>query len=73
MLAKLLQVLQDRTIERVGESRPKTVDFRLLSATNKDLEQAMQNKSFRSDLYYRINTMTSKVPPLRVRPDDIPD
>ena len=70
--SKLLQVLQDRTIERVGESRPKTVDFRLLSATNKDLEQALQNNSFRSDLYYRINTVTIKVPPLRERPEDIP-
>jgi transcriptional regulator with GAF, ATPase, and Fis domain len=70
--SKLLQVLQDKTIERVGESRPKTIDFRLLSATNKDLEQALQNNSFRSDLYYRLNTMTIKVPPLRERPEDIP-
>jgi transcriptional regulator with GAF, ATPase, and Fis domain len=70
--SKLLQVLQDRTIERVGESRPKSVDFRLLSATNKDLEQALQNNSFRSDLYYRLNTVTIKVPPLRERPEDIP-
>ena len=70
--SKLLQVLQDRTIERVGESRPKTIDFRLLSATNKDLEQAMQNNYFRSDLYYRLNTVTIKVPPLRERPEDIP-
>ena len=70
--SKLLQVLQDRTIERVGESRPKSVDFRLLSATNKDIEQALQNNSFRSDLYYRLNTVTIKVPPLRERPEDIP-
>jgi transcriptional regulator with GAF, ATPase, and Fis domain len=70
--SKLLQVLQDRTIERVGESRPKTLDFRLLSATNKNLEQAMQDNSFRSDLYYRLNTVTIKVPPLRERPEDIP-
>ncbi len=70
--AKLLQVLQDRTIERVGDSHPKTLDFRLLSATNKDLEKAMQNNSFRSDLYYRLNTVTIKVPPLRERPEDIP-
>jgi formate hydrogenlyase transcriptional activator len=70
--SKLLQVLQDRTIERVGESRPKTIDFRLLSATNKDLEQAVQSNSFRSDLYYRINTVIIKVPPLRERPEDIP-
>lgn len=70
--SKLLQVLQDRTIERVGESHPVTIDFRLLSATNKDLEQAMQTNSFRSDLYYRLNTVTIKVPPLRERPEDIP-
>jgi len=70
--SKLLQVLQDRTIERVGESRPKTIDFRLLSATNKDLEQAMQNNFFRSDLYYRLSTVIIKVPPLRERREDIP-
>ena len=70
--SKLLQVLQDRTIERVGDSRPKTIDFRLLSATNKDLEKAMQNDSFRSDLYYRLNTVTIRVPPLRERREDIP-
>jgi transcriptional regulator with GAF, ATPase, and Fis domain len=70
--AKLLQVLHDRAIERVGESRPKTIDFRLLSATNKDLETAMQNNSFRSDLYFRLNTVTIKVPPLREHTEDIP-
>ncbi|MGD8991495.1 MAG: sigma 54-interacting transcriptional regulator [Desulfobacterales bacterium] len=70
--SKLLQVLHDKTIERVGESHPKTIDFRLLSATNKDLEQAMQNNSFRSDLYYRLNTVIIKIPPLRERPEDIP-
>jgi len=70
--SKLLQVLQDRTIERVGESRPKILDFRLLSATNKDLEKAIQTNSFRSDLYYRLNTVTITVPPLRERPEDIP-
>ena len=69
--AKLLQVLQDRTIERVGESHSKTLDFRVLSATNKDIEGAMQNSSFRSDLYYRLNTVTIKVPPLRERAEDI--
>lgn len=70
--AKLLQVLQDKAIERVGESRPKEVDFRLLSATNKDLETAMQKNSFRTDLFYRLNTVTIKIPPLRERPEDIP-
>jgi len=70
--AKLLQVLQDKTIEKVGESRPKQIDFRLLSATNKNIETAIQNNSFRSDLYYRLNTVTIKVPPLRERPEEIP-
>jgi transcriptional regulator with GAF, ATPase, and Fis domain len=70
--AKLLQVLQDKAIERVGESHPKTIDFRLLSATNKDLEKAMQNNSFRSDLYFRLNTVTIKIPPLREHREDIP-
>ena len=70
--SKLLQVLQDKTIERVGESRAKNIDFRLLSATNKDLEAAIKNNAFRSDLYYRLNTVTINVPPLRERPEDIP-
>lgn len=70
--AKLLQAIQDKRIERVGESRSVEVDFRLLSATNIDLENALRNKSFRSDLYYRLNTMTIHVPPLRDRLEDIP-
>lgn len=70
--AKLLQVLQDKTVERVGDNRPKTIDFRLLSATNRDLEAAILDGSFRSDLYYRLNTVTIHVPPLRERPEDIP-
>jgi formate hydrogenlyase transcriptional activator len=70
--SKLLQVLQDRTIERVGESRPTKIDFRLISATNKDLDVAIKNNTFRSDLYYRLNTLTIKVPPLRERLEDIP-
>jgi transcriptional regulator with GAF, ATPase, and Fis domain len=69
--AKLLQVLQDKTVERVGENRPKSIDFRLISATNRDLEAAILDRSFRSDLFYRLNTVTIKVPPLRERPEDI--
>ena len=70
--SKLLQVLQDRTIERVGESKPKTIDFRVLSATNRDLDKAIRHNIFRSDLYYRLTTVTIQVPPLREREEDIP-
>ncbi len=70
--SKLLKVLQDGTIERVGENQPKKVDFRLISATNKDMRKAIQNHSFRSDLYYRLNTVTIEIPPLRARKEDIP-
>ena len=70
--AKLLQVIQDKAIEKVGESRSKKIDFRLISATNKDLEVAINNNAFRSDLYYRLNTLTINVPPLRERLEDIP-
>ncbi len=70
--AKLLQVLQDKMIEKVGESHPKNLDFRLISATNKNLEKAIQEGFFRSDLYYRLNTLTIRIPPLRERKDDIP-
>ncbi len=70
--AKLLHVLQDGVFERVGDSRPISVDFRLISATNKELDACLLDKSFRSDLYYRLNTVSIHVPPLRERIDDIP-
>ena len=70
--AKLLHVLQDQSFERVGESRPITVDFRLVSATNQDLEATMADGSFRRDLFYRLNTFSIHVPPLRERREDIP-
>jgi transcriptional regulator with GAF, ATPase, and Fis domain len=69
--AKLLNVLQDKTFERVGESRPITVDFRIIAATNSDMEQAIQEKSFRSDLFYRLNTVSIHIPPLRERNDEV--
>jgi transcriptional regulator with GAF, ATPase, and Fis domain len=70
--AKLLQVLQDRTFERVGESTPVSVDFRVIAATNQDLKLKIQERSFRSDLYYRIGTIHIHIPPLRERIEDIP-
>ena len=70
--AKLLNVLQDRQFERVGDSRPIEVNFRVIAATNKDLETEIQSGQFRRDLYYRLNTVNLHVPPLRKRTEDIP-
>ena len=70
--AKLLRVLQQREFERVGSTRSLKFDARVLTATNKDLEQAIKDREFRQDLYYRLNGVSMVVPPLRERPDDIP-
>jgi transcriptional regulator with GAF, ATPase, and Fis domain len=70
--AKLLHVLQDQTFERVGESKPIRTDFRVISATNHDLEAAMAEGRFRSDLYYRLDTIRLRLPPLRERAADVP-
>jgi len=69
---KLLRVLQEREFERVGGSETIKCDIRLISATNHNLEQLMQEKKFREELYYRLNVVPLKVPALRDRPEDVP-
>lgn len=70
--SKLLRVLQEMEFERVGGNDTIKVDVRLISATNKDLEELIKEGTFREDLYYRLNVMPIEVPALRDRPDDIP-
>lgn len=70
--AKLLQVLQERTFEAVGDSTARMADFRMIAATNQNLELKVRDKTFRSDLYYRLNTINFHVPPLRERIEDLP-
>ena len=69
--AKLLRVVQDGVLDRVGGGKPKTVDFRLITATNQDLPTLVDGEAFRLDLYYRISPVVLSVPALRDRPDDI--
>lgn len=72
MQVKLLRVLEEKVVERVGENRPVPVNVRLISATNKDLNSLVNSEVFREDLLYRINSILIKVPPLRERMEDIP-
>jgi two-component system, NtrC family, response regulator HydG len=70
--AKLLHVIEDREFERVGGTRPIKVDVRLIAATNRELEQQVKEGKFREDLFFRLNVVSIKLPPLRERKQDIP-
>lgn len=69
---KILRVLQEREIDKVGETRPIKVDVRVIAATNRDLDKMLADGAFRDDLYYRLAVVSIRVPPLRERADDIP-
>ena len=69
--SKLLQLIQEKTIERLSGTRKIELDFRLLVATNRDLEDAVRRGTFRSDLFYRLNVIRMHIPPLRQRPEDV--
>ena len=69
---KLLRVIEEKEIQRLGGLKPKKVDFRLLTATNRDLEEMVKAGTFRDDLFYRINVIHIHIPPLRERKEDIP-
>jgi transcriptional regulator with PAS, ATPase and Fis domain len=71
--AKLLRVLQEKEIERIGGSRPISVDVRVISSTNQDLQALVREGKFREDLYYRLNVVSIHIPPLRDRIEDVPE
>jgi len=71
--SKLLRVIQEKTFEKVGSDVTVTVDVRILAATNRDIEKQVEKGEFRSDLYYRLNVLPLYIPPLRARPEDIPE
>jgi len=70
--AKILNALQSRTIVKVGDNKPISIDIRLISATNRNLQESVRKGEFREDLLYRINTIQVEIPPLRERKEDIP-
>ncbi|WP_028321348.1 sigma-54-dependent transcriptional regulator [Desulfatiglans anilini] len=72
MQIDLLRILEDHVFYRLGSTQPLEVDFRVIAATNRNLEQAIRERSFREDLYYRLNVFTFEMPPLRERKEDIP-
>lgn len=72
MQIDLLQVLEDKIFYKVGGTQPITTDFRVIAATNADIEKAIKNRTFREDLYYRLNVITFTMPTLRERKEDIP-
>lgn len=72
MQAKLLRALQEHEIDRIGGRSPIKIDVRIIAATNRDLAQAVREKEFREDLFYRLNVFPIQLPPLRMRSDDIP-
>ena len=72
MQAKLLRVLQEKEITRIGDVKPIRVDFRLISSTHQDLDELVKTNAFRTDLYYRLNVIRIVIPPLRERKEDIP-
>jgi transcriptional regulator with PAS, ATPase and Fis domain len=70
--AKILRVLEEKELVRLGETSPRKVDVRIISATNKNLKEELTAKTFRQDLYYRLTALTFRLPPLRERKEDIP-
>ena len=72
MQVKLLRVIQEREIERIGAVKSQKIDVRIIAATNRNLEEMIKENTFREDLYYRLNVINMKVPSLRERRDDIP-
>lgn len=70
--SKILKVLENSEVTPLGDTRPRIVDIRLIAATNQNLEEKIANKTFREDLYYRLNVIEIKIPPLRERKEDIP-